>query len=55
MTTLLNALPLCEQKLKTPNAQVQGRALGMAEAMRCIGVPCNAQLGAGYTKGMIHA
>lgn len=28
-------------------AQVQGRALGVAEAMRCIGVPCNAQIGAG--------
>jgi len=28
-----------------PNAQVQGRALGVAEAMRRIGVPCNAQLG----------
>ena len=30
-----------------PNAQVQGRALGVAEAMRRIGVPCNAQLGWG--------
>ena len=27
------------------NAQVQGRPLGIAEAMRRIGVPCNAQLG----------
>jgi hypothetical protein len=28
-----------------PNAQVQGRALGMAEASSGGGVPCNAQLG----------
>jgi hypothetical protein len=28
-----------------PNAKVQGRALGMAEAIVRIGVPCNAQLG----------
>ena len=29
-----------------PNAQVQGRALGEAEARSGGGVPCNAQLGA---------
>jgi hypothetical protein len=29
----------------TPNAQVQGRALGVAEACTGGGVPCNAQLG----------
>jgi hypothetical protein len=28
-----------------PNAQVQGRPLGMAEACSGGGVPCNAQLG----------
>ena len=28
-----------------PNAQVQGRLLGMAEACSGGGVPCNAQLG----------
>jgi hypothetical protein len=28
-----------------PNAQVQGRALGLAEANSGGGVPCNAQLG----------
>ena len=28
-----------------PNAQVQGRPLGVAEAIVCISVPCNAQLG----------
>jgi len=28
-----------------PNAQVQGRALGVAEACTGGGVPCNAQLG----------
>ena len=28
-----------------PNAQVQGRALGAAEASAGGGVPCNAQLG----------
>lgn len=31
----------------TPNAQVQGRALGVAEACSGEGVPCNARLGAG--------
>jgi len=31
--------------VRGPNAKVQGRALGVAEAMRRIGVPCNAQLG----------
>ena len=30
-----------------PNAKVQGRALGVAEANSGGGVPCNAQLGAG--------
>jgi len=30
-----------------PNAQVQGRALGEAEARSGGGVPCNAQLGRG--------
>jgi hypothetical protein len=30
-----------------PNAQVQGRALGVAEARSGGGVPCNAQLGRG--------
>ena len=29
----------------TPNAQVQGRALGVAEARSGGGIPCNAQLG----------
>lgn len=29
------------------NAKVQGRPLGVAEAMRRMSVPCNAQLGAG--------
>ncbi len=33
--------------VKTPNAQVQGRPLGMAEASSGGGVPCNAQLGWG--------
>lgn len=28
-----------------PNAQFQGRALGVAETMRRIGVACNARLG----------
>ena len=28
-----------------PNAQVQGRPLGIAEAILSISVPCNAQLG----------
>ena len=32
---------------KKPNAQVQGRALGVAEASSGGGVPCNAQLGWG--------
>ena len=37
-----------------PNAKVQGRALGMAEAIVRIGVPCNAQLGAGgYADGSV--
>jgi hypothetical protein len=31
--------------LERPNAQVQGRALGTAEARSGGGVPCNAQLG----------
>jgi hypothetical protein len=31
--------------LVRPNAQVQGRALGEAEACTGGGVPCNAQLG----------
>ncbi len=30
-----------------PNAQVQGRPFGVAEACSGGGVPCNAQLGAG--------
>ncbi len=37
-----------------PNAQVQGRALGVAEARSGGGVPCNAQLGAGgYADGSV--
>lgn len=31
---------------RLPNAQVQGRPLGVAEACAGGGVPCNAQLGA---------
>ena len=31
--------------LRRPNAQVQGRSLGVAEARSRGGVPCNAQLG----------
>jgi hypothetical protein len=34
-----------------PNAQVQGRALGVAEARSGGGVPCNAQLGRGKVRG----
>ena len=30
---------------REPNAQVQGRTLGVAEARSGGGVPCNAQLG----------
>ena len=36
-----------EPAFEAPNAQVQGRALGEAEARSGGGVPCNAQLGAG--------
>ena len=35
----------CDAFTRGPNAQVQGRALGMAEARSGGGVPCNAQLG----------
>ena len=35
----------CGDKCKGPNAQVQGRTLGVAEASSGGGVPCNAQLG----------
>ena len=38
---------------KRPNAQVQGRALGMAEARSGAGVPCNAQLGAALVNGSL--
>ena len=36
-----------------PNAQVQGRALGVAEASSGGGVPCNAQLGAAVVNGSL--
>ena len=32
-------------QIKGPNAQVQGRPQGVAEAIRRMSVPCNAQLG----------
>ena len=35
----------CDAFTRGPNAQVQGRALGVAEACSGGGVPCNAQLG----------
>src|SRR3989344_4742720 len=38
-----------------PNAQVQGRPLGEAEAMRRIGVPCNAQVGRCKEQGLCAA
>ena len=34
-----------------PNAKVQGRSLGVAEACSGGGVPCNAQLGQGASSG----
>lgn len=36
-----------------PNAKVQGRALGVAEVIVRIGVPCNAQLGAAVVNGSL--
>ncbi len=35
------------------NAKVQGRALGVAEVIVRIGVPCNAQLGAAVVNGSL--
>ena len=43
----------CDAFTRGPNAQVQGRALGIAEARRGVGVPCNAQLGAAVVNGSL--
>ncbi len=45
MLPMMAAPTLRIRMLDTPNAQVQGRPLGVAEARSGGGVPCNAQLG----------